>query len=217
MAQLEELSRRERSCFFHTSTVNCVPCQAVFSHGPRGRVTVRLTCVPESPLPASSLNPKQLQARGSGLEKATPPHDPSQVIFGEMSFERNSSKKDPVVSGARLWSLATSLGVVRRRGRCELRVARGIWAGGSGDRSAHGAPRRGRGRAAWGHRARADRAGRIAPKPGAQRGGGSGPRPAGTGGLGARVSGRVRSARAGGRRLCGSNRSPPGFDPLSSL
>lgn len=191
-----------------------MPCQAVFSHGPRGRVTVRLTCVPESPLPASSLNPKQLQARGSGLEKATPPHDPPQVIFGEMSFERNSSKKDPVVSGARLWRRPWALS-----GGGTPRAACGQGNLGRRERG----PQRTRGAAAWpwpsglGAQGRGDRAGRIAPKPGAQRGGGSGPRPAGTGGLGARVSGRVRSARAGGRRLCGSNRSPPGFDPLSSL
>lgn len=117
--------------------MSCVPCQAVFSHGPRGRVTVRLTCVPESPLPASSLNPKQLQARGSGLEKATPPHDPPQVIFGEMSFERNSSKKDPVVSGARLWRRPWALSGGGDAASC-------VWPGESGPEGAGTAAHTGR-------------------------------------------------------------------------
>lgn len=94
--------------------------------------------MPESPLPASSLNPKQLQARGSGLEKATPPpHDPSQVIFGEMSFERNSSKKDPVVSGARLWRRPWALSGGGDAASC-------VWPGESGPEGAGTAAHTGR-------------------------------------------------------------------------
>lgn len=92
--------------------------------------------MPESPLPASSLNPKQLQARGSGLEKATPPTTPRRLYL-EKCHSREIAARKTLSSQERV--SGDVLGRCQEAGRRELRVARGIWAGGSGDRSAHGA------------------------------------------------------------------------------